>query len=229
MAPAMIPEKPLFMHLIGVEGCGHHGVFPIFETLLRQKFEGSGRALFFRRGLRPFIHGLYYRKIPKHFCVAEMVTFLEANPGAIIVEDNSYPSGKFREVNNQWDFAELHQLLIPHCAVRYIHLRRNIFNTVNSHPDWDGGLLGHAAKLAEIGRYMDGKLAALKADGVEIAELDYDRMEEQAAEIAALTGCGVEDAEQAIATVFRKSDKDYRRLLASPDIAAIGELFGAEG
>lgn len=222
----MIPDGPLFIHLIGLEGCGHHGVFPVFETLLQKKFGDSGRKLFFRRGLRPFIHGLYYRKYPEQVCVAEMVKFLQANPGAIIVDDNSYPSSRFREVDSQWDFAELHRLLSPHCAVRYIHLRRNIFNTVNSHPDWDGGLLGHAARLAGIGRYIDGQCAALRADGVEIAELDYDRLEEQAAEIAALTGCGRADAEHAIAEVFEKSDKDYRQLLEPADIDAIAELFG---
>ena len=83
--------------------------------------------------------------------------------------------------------------------------------------------------LAEIGRFIDGRFAALKVDGVEIAELNYDRIEEQAAEIAALTGCGEEDAEHAISTVFRKSNKDYRQMLTAADIAAIANLFGVEG
>lgn len=218
-------DRPVFIHLIGLEGCGHHGIFPIFEKVLTDKYAGTGTALYFRRGLRRYINNLYYKRLPKAYCVEAMAAFLARNRNSVIVDDNSYPSSGFREPDSQWDFAELYNLLKDHCEVKYGCISRNIFNTVNSHPRWDGGLVNHARVLAENAKFIDAGISALAQDGIDIVRLDYDRIGRNVAEISALTGCDAASVEPAIRSVFVASDKDYRELLSDPEVAEIERLF----
>lgn len=221
----MTTENPVFIHLIGLEGCGHHGVFPIFEKILHDKYSASERPLYFRTGLRGMFNAIYYKGLPKDIVFSDMETFLYHNPGAIFVDDNSYPSADYREPQNQWDFSEIYARMQGKCDVRLVQLRRNIFNTINSHRDWDGGLLGHAKVLATIQRSLDEKVALLTGQGVKFHDLDYDNIRNDAATIAEITGCDVTAVEAATTDLFEPSRKDYREQLSEDEIGEISRLF----
>ena len=225
----MPAEKPLFIHVIGLEGCGHHGVFPIFEKVLTDKFAGTKKKLYFNAGLRDFLRAIYYKGLPRSTVLPDMKIFLDKDADAIFVDDDSYPSYVYRAPHNQWDFVEIHSILEESCDIRYFHLRRNIFDTINSHREWDGGLLGHARVLADIQRFIDAGLAKLSSSGVRVIELDYDNIGAEAPAIAQTTGCSTQAVQEAIQGLFKKSTKHYRDHLSDSEIETIGTLFGVKG
>lgn len=222
----MTTNKPLFIHLIGLEGCGHHGVFPIFKQVLSDKYAGMDKQLCFRTGLRGFFHAAYYKGLPKNLVFEDLHKFLYHNPEAIFVDDNSYPSSTYREPRQQWDFAEIHAQLRDKCDVRFVRVRRNVFNTVNSHRDWDGGLMGHAQILARIQGFIDEKFVALEGQGIPLFDLDYDNIESSASVIAEIADCEEASVTAAIEAVFTPSAKDYADQLSDGEIKEIGDLFG---
>lgn len=217
--------KPVFIHIIGLEGCGHHGIFPIFENILKDKYNNTNTKLYFRNGLRPFINGMYYENKPKEKCIRNMREFLEKNSNSIIVDDDSYPSYVYRTIYNQWDFEEIYFLLESYCTMKYVYLKRNIFNTINSHPRLDGGLIQHAEKLSEINQFIQKKISNLKHKGIDITYLNYDNINDNAEHIRNITGCDLLKVEYAIGAIFRKSSKNYKELLNDNEINEIKALF----
>jgi hypothetical protein len=223
----MTRERPLFVHIIGLEGCGHHGLHPVMEQAITETHGGDRDSRFFRKGLRNAFDGIWCRNYSKPDCIRGAVHFLEKIPrDSIILEDNSYPSGKNRDLQQQWDFVEFHGFLKEHCEIRFAHLSRNIFNLVNSRRQFDDGLKAHALKMAEIGKYIDTKIAGLEDQGVPITRLNYDDLENQSAEIGALIDCPTDAVDKAIKEQFTKSTKDYRDLLTEDEIQGIKNAFG---
>ena len=80
--------------------------------------------------------------------------------------------------------------------------------------------------MAEIGRFVDSKVADLEADGVAITQLNYDNLENQSAEIGALIDCPATAVDKAISEQFKKSIKDYNDLLTADEIQGIKNAFG---
>jgi hypothetical protein len=80
--------------------------------------------------------------------------------------------------------------------------------------------------MAEIGRFVDSKVADLEADGVAITQLNYDNLENQSAEIGALIDCPATAVDKAISEQFKKSTKDYNNLLTADEIQDIKNAFG---
>jgi hypothetical protein len=149
----MTRETPLFVHIIGLEGCGHHGLFPILSQAVTKTHGGDEYNRFFRNRPRNAFNGMYCRNYSKRDCIRGAVDFLGRIPSdSIMLEDNSYPSGNNRDIGNQWDIHEIYHILKDHCEVRFAHLTRNIFNMVNSRREFDANLQAHAEKIAEIGR-----------------------------------------------------------------------------
>lgn len=80
--------------------------------------------------------------------------------------------------------------------------------------------------MAEIGRFVDSKIADLEADGVAITQLNYDDLENQSAETSALIDCPATAVDKAISEQFKKSTKDYNNLLMADEIQGIKNAFG---
>lgn len=225
----MNPAKPLFIHLIGLEGCGHHGIFPIFQQLLLERHGHGETQVYLRTGLRTFLDRLYRGNESRPMVVRALREFVSCNPNAVFADDNSYPSHVSREIGNQWNFVDIHELLHDLCEIRYLRIHRNIFNTVNAHREWDGGLAGHARVLKVMQDFIDSGIAILAGNGVRIPVIDYDHIAASMDLIAAATGCGIDSVRRATSQLFRKSEKDYRVILTSDEIRMIGEVFGVAG
>ena len=54
-----------------------------------------------------------------------------------------------------------HNILSKYCDLIYIVLERNLYNTINNHPTWDGGIINHAKKLCEIKGFIDNEINIL--------------------------------------------------------------------
>ncbi|NKB20971.1 MAG: hypothetical protein GKS01_10770 [Alphaproteobacteria bacterium] len=223
----MSRTRPLFVHVIGLEGCGHHGLFPVLAQAVTETHGGDEYNRFFRNKPRNAFNGMYCRNYSKRDCIRGAHHFLgQIPPDSIMLEDNSYPSGNYRDVTNQWDIHEIYHTLKDHCDVRFAHLTRNVFNMVNSRREFDETLQAHAEKMAEIGRYIDAKMADIEAEGLTITRLNYDELESQTVEIGALIDCPSEAIEKAINEQFKKSTKNYRDLLTTDEIQGIKNAFG---
>jgi hypothetical protein len=170
---------------------------------------------------------MYCRNYSKRDCIRGAVDFLGKIPSdSIMLEDNSYPSGNNRDISNHWDIHEIYHILKDHCEVRFTHLTRNIYNTVNSRREFDASLKAHAEKMAETGRFVDSKILDLEANGVAITRLNYDNLENQSAEIGAMIDCSATAVDKAISEQFNKSTKDYNDLLTADEIQGIKNAFG---
>ncbi|MBK17481.1 MAG: hypothetical protein CMM52_01400 [Rhodospirillaceae bacterium] len=219
-------KTPLFVHIIGLEGCGHHGLYPVMGQAIVETHGGDEFNRFYRSGLRNAFDGIWCRNYSKRDCIRGALHFLEKVPrDTIILEDNSYPSGKYREVQHQWDFVEFYDFLKEHCEIRFALLNRNIFNLVNSRREFDDGLKAHALKMAEIGNFINERISALEAKGVPVTRLDYDFLESQTAEIGALIDCPAEAVDTAMKEQFKKSTKDYRETLSDQEIQDVKDAF----
>jgi len=91
----------------------------------------------------------------------------------VYVEDNSFPSGgiaggieahvrkALRTPPMPIDIVSLYQTTSKVAKTRFVFLVRNFTRTVFSHPNWDGGVEGHAINMANYTRYFASAIKQL--------------------------------------------------------------------
>jgi len=109
--------------------------------------------------------------------------------------------------------------------VKLIHLKRNIFNTINSHPNWDGGILGHAKKLTEINSFVLNELSTLKTQGVQIIEINYEDIEKSSNILSTIIEKDENLIRNSIDKCFKPSKKCYKTLLDKETIENISKIL----
>jgi hypothetical protein len=212
----------MIIHTIGLEGCGHHGLEPIFEHAVQKYGSYHGR------GELQQICKLCCDNKSYDLFEEKCKDFFKIKREGVYYIDNSYPSGfNDRSLKNQWKISKLYDILNKHQDVKLIHLKRNIFNTVNSHPNWDGGIIGHSKKLNEVNNFINSELCILKSRGVEITEIFYENIEkaEVVKAIASLLSVDCSLIDESIKKTFVFSKKDYRKILDNETINEIRLIF----
>ena len=225
-------EKRLrFVYVIGVEGCGHHGLYPVLAAAIAAHERARcGEAplppMLGRWGpLRRIFDALWYEApdaARRRALLDELDALMErvrvgaaGSPGtAWILEDNSFPSGDHRSTARQWDVADMAEIMAPHADVRFIALYRDPRAMTFSHPDFDGGLRSHARVVAEFLEWLNGVLERLGRDRYRVVRYE-DLMARDPAMTAMLAAyldlppACFEEGFQAL----RPSGKDWRRQL----------------
>ena len=152
----------MFIFVIGLEGCGHHGL----SDVVKQSLKNASKTLrckvtemrSIRQSLLPEIFG------------DSVVQQLEANIAATslmykqvdyLYEDTSFPSDRRREVSQQYKISDEYFYFAKIGKLKVIHLKRNIYNTINSHPWWDGGIINHTKVLNQIENFRGGMVESL--------------------------------------------------------------------
>lgn len=208
---------------IGLEGCGHHGLEAVIKQLLNIDeftYYKNKRELY-------RILNTYSESINDDTLKKQLGDFLSnRNLKSTYYIDNSFPSGfKQREVINQWPISKIYNELSEFMPIKLIHLQRNIFDTINSHPNWDRGILGHTQKLAEINHFILNELTILKKQEAEVIDIHYEDINQSSNILASILSVDQNLAQDAIDRKFKLSKKSYKNLLDNNTIEQMNQIL----
>ena len=213
----------MIIHTVGLEGCGHRGLEPIIRNIVKRK------NVYHSKGELQQICDYCALNNDYESLMEKCEKFFNEKDGVFYI-DNSYPSSHKKEnrtVEKQWRFSKIYEILNRYRVTRILHLKRNIFNTINSHPDFDGGIISHAKKLYEINNFIESELSILQSNNVEVIELYYEDIPTEKGHkiIASLLSTSIEIVKLAIDQEFKMSIKDYKSILTPEIINTISFIF----
>ena len=166
-------DRQLFVHIVGVEGAGHHGatqelVLPLLKDRCTNDPQppGTCRVVYPARKTVRFSDG-----------ESEVRAALQkGNLTDVFVEDMSFPSGgAYHGVGKRntmpkaiddgrrprFDHASAYTVLSRVMRLRVIVLQRDFVSIVLTHADYDGGVENHAQLMADHQRHIAAALALL--------------------------------------------------------------------
>jgi hypothetical protein len=215
-----------FTYIIGVEGCGHHGLCPLVHTPSthsREVRELNGEVYSRWPPLREVFSALWYtqhqttaqrlaaREQIKGLMVALKERAKQIDSTIFVIEDNSFPSADKRSILLQWDIVEMTELVRPFAEITYLVLYRDPIAMTFSHPEFDGGSFNHARVTATFLQYLNSKLQKLPSDLYTV--INYEDMIERKESMITPMSRFLRLSEDAIRLGFahiKKSNKDWR-------------------
>lgn len=205
--------------ILGVEGCGHHGL----RAICLDVFSNSVNELNVRKSRIIGHPGLTTSESSK----VKLKEFFERCDADIILRDYSYPYMKFRNVNEFGSLLKLYNDLSEFAEVRVLHLKRNIFNTINSHRNWDGGLLKHTKVICEFDNYLTNETSTLRSNNIKVHELNYEDIPTKKGiePISSFLSVNSEVVETSIKLVFKTSQKDFKQLLGNQQVNSMTTIL----
>lgn len=234
--------KLTYIFVAGVEGCGHHGLNPVISTALahsREVVDSGGAIVRDKHRLKRIFNWYWCHRHPfgftrplvramiNRFFRAERRKSRKNGQVRVVLEDNSFPAGKYRHPDRQWNIVEM---VRPYADEIYlIGLYRDPMAATFSHPGFDGGLEAHAQVLRRSQIYINDQLQRLG----EVPQL-FVRYEDLVhgqdglgPALAQFLGIDVEDVREGFKRV-RPSRKDWRRDMAPEDQRRLQALFSEE-
>jgi hypothetical protein len=211
----------IIYHIIGLEGCGHHGLESIVTNIINKKKNYEKKN---------YIHSLFNKvKTNNNYIEFErnIKEYLE-NSNYIIYTDDSYPSGKNRDIINQLNIIKMNEIISKYAKIKFLYLNRNIYNTINSHPNFDNNIINHTKKIMEIKNYIERQLEQLEEEKqINIVKLYYEDIDTDIGhKIISIFFCiNFEDVKNSINKNFFKSTKDYKKILSKQQINNIDNIL----
>lgn len=215
-----------FTYIVGIEGCGHHGLCPlvhIASTRSREVLELQGEVYSRWPPLREVFSALWYtrhqsmtRREVAREQVRGLMNALEERTKQIdstifVIEDNSFPSADKRSVSLQWDISEMYELIRPYAEISFLVLYRDPVAMTFSHPEFDGGLVKHAHVIAAFLQYLNSKLQDLPSELYTV--INYEDLIERKEDLITPMSRFLRLSEDAVRQGFthiRRSNKDWR-------------------
>lgn len=212
------------IHLVGLEGSGHHGVYPLIESFIR---ELSDQDFCGRYPLQHVLDDFFCRKnINENTFLERIENFFLQNEEKVIFFDNSYPSQTFRGVNFQYDLVFINKIFSKYSKVKFIHLQRNLLNCILSRKDIDKGLIKHAQVIGPINRYVNDQLSILKEHQSPILNINYESINiENLINFIGINERNLTESKKIFSKIFRKSTRDYKKELNESEINSILEII----
>jgi hypothetical protein len=152
----------------------------------------------------------------------EVEKYLE-NKDYLIYTDDSYPSCGYRTINQHKNIIHIYDTISKYNEIVFIYLKRNIYNTINSHYTSDGGRINHTKVLKESKKYIENQIKLLREKNVKVFELNYEDIDNDIGikTISEIIRVDFEIVKDSVNKNFRKSKKNYIDLL---DIDTIQEM-----
>jgi hypothetical protein len=172
--------KNYIIHVIGLEGCGHHGIENIiYEPLLikhKNNFKGStDQDKFNIISKLQSIFNLCSESENYLLFEEKVKDFFKNNEGVYYLS-NSYPYCDKRNVNQQWNLIKLNEIVSKYAKIDFIYMKRNIYNTINSHFQNDGGITNHSKNIIDIYKYLENQINLLNNNNKNIIIIEYEKM-----------------------------------------------------
>lgn len=240
----MSKAKLKFIFVAGMEGCGHHGLNPVIsKSLGYSKFDGDNPVIIRNKKRLKRIFNWYWCKshpLPfTRFLVLKMIDrffrkelekSINNNETRIIIEDNSFPGGRYRDLEKQWDIIEMVRLVSKYTEdISIIGLYRDPIAATFSHRDFDGGLMEHADVVKKSLIYINKQLEQLP--DIKQLYIHYEDLlhaqEELTGVLSGFLGIDDESVKKGFAEI-RASKKDWRKGLNEEEKKAINEVFNPD-
>ena len=158
----------MIIHIIGLEGCGHHGLENVIVNILQKS-----NKYVHKRKLNNVILPKS-RNCDKNRNFEKEVELYLKNKNYLIYTDESYPSGNNRTINKHKNIIRIYDTISKYQPIIFIYLKRNIYNTINSHPKFDGNIINHTKVLKESKKYIENQIKLLREKNVKVFELNYE-------------------------------------------------------
>ena len=233
-------KKIKFIYIIGVEGCGHHGLSPIVENLIRSSLNESADFYSWEK-LRKAFNWIWLNKNPVvnilgRFLVKYTLLVLKlyasrpkGSDTVYILENNSFPSGEIRTVAQGWNLFQLYELVRHHAEVCLIVLNREPIAATFSHKELDRGFREHAEVIAKHLDYLAETMQVIGVDN--FRSISYEELSscrDQAVEgIVNYLGLQNADARSAYKD-YKPSRKNWRNSLEIEDAQWAESFFDEE-
>ena len=233
--------KLKFYFVAGVEGVGHHGLNPVLKKSLevsQQIQETGGCVITNKKRLKRVFNAIWCHEHPswltinwanwyvRHFLYKEQQKALKNNQVRIIIEDNSFPAGGYRNFSRQWDLQEMINIVSPYAEINFIALYRDPIASTYSRQNMDGGLLNHAPIVKNSLKYVNSQLSSLSPEKLLVVHYEdmVNRKDEFATVVADYLGIRESDVQQGLKLV-RQSSKNWRSDLSAEDQQRLLEIF----
>ncbi len=243
----MSQGKLIYIFVAGVEGVGHHGLHPVLETAFRNSAmirQSGGEVISYKKRMKRGFNQIWCHEHPPGFGFLRGVfrwylerffrdqkqRALKANQVRVIIEDNSFPAGRYRNLEKQWQLDDMQKIVSPHAdEIYYIGLYRDPIAAVFSHSRFDGGLHAHADKIRGALEYLNNELGKVPQERLRIAHYEELVGDQQAlgAMLAEYLGLDSEELAAGFAKVH-PSKKDWRRDMAPEDQEKLKAIFSQE-
>jgi len=236
-------KKIKFIYIVGVEGCGHHGLIPVVHKALNS-YKNSGnenitvhvhwtklRDIFHKlwsfSGYLPFDinRGINKRKTEK--TVKDLNDkALKMNKVHFILESRSFPSDRYRRCFNQWNIKEMADIFKPYADIFYLVLHRDPIAMTFSHKDFDGGLRQHAKVVARFLRYLNCKLAEVDTEFFRVINYEdlIDNQKSIGLALSNFLGIPLQDIREGLKAI-RRSKKDWKTQMSYNDQKWMRKFF----
>eukprot|EP01032_Pedospumella_encystans_P017221 gene17221-19633_t len=158
--------KATFLYIVGVEGVGHHGVSPAIASIAQYCQQ---RVVYEHKVLRTHLSHMSTLKFKT--TLAQLTTVLSPK-SVLFIEGSSFPTDGVRRnspdsekrlfglYNINWLYNQAKQATID---IKFLHLTRDFYRTVASHPEFDGTFEKHAEVLHNFTRYIDTEYRSIEA------------------------------------------------------------------
>ena len=158
--------KATFLYIVGVEGVGHHGVSPAIASIAQYCQQ---HVLYEHKVLRT--HFSHMSTLKFKTTLAQLTTVLSPK-SVLFIEGSSFPTDRVRRnspdnnkrlfglYNINWLYDQAKQANV---AIKFLHLTRDFYRTVASHPEFDGTFEKHAEVLHDYLWYIDTEYRSIEA------------------------------------------------------------------
>ena len=207
----------MIIHTIGLEGCGHHGLENVIVEVLQKNNEyvhkNQLNNIFLPQSRNCDNNSTFEINVKK---------YLEDNK-YLIYTDDSYPSGGNRTINKYKNIIRINDTISKYDEIIFIYLKRNIYNTINSHPTLDGNIINHTKVLKKTKKYIENQIKLLREKNVKVFELNYEDIDDNIGikTISEIIRVDFQIVKDSVNKNFRKSRKNYKEIL---DIDTIQEM-----
>jgi hypothetical protein len=237
---AYTPKLKL-VFVAGVEGVGHHGLNPVLKKsfeVSQQIQETSGSVILDKKRLKrvfnmlwchensPWIVQKWAQWYSRYFFSKEQGIALKNKQVRIFIEGNSFPAGRYRNPDRQWDLQEMINIVSPYAEIKFIALYRDPIASTYSRQNMDGGLHNHAPVVKESLKYVNSQLSLIDPKDLLVVHYEdmINRKEEFAKVVAGYLGIRQSDVEEGLKLV-RQSTKNWRHDLSAEDQNRLLDVF----
>ncbi|HEY0633897.1 MAG TPA: hypothetical protein VGE00_00840 [Gammaproteobacteria bacterium] len=239
--------KLIYVFVAGVEGVGHHGLHPVLETAYRLSAavrDSHGEVIAYKKRMKRGFNQIWchvhppglgffrplFRRYLDYFFSKEKARALSSGQVRVIIEDNSFPAGRYRDMSRQWKLDEMHEIVSRHAdEIYYIGLYRDPIAAVFSHQGFDGGPDAHAEKIQTALKYLNAELGKLAPEQLRIVHYE-DLIGNQMA-LGAMLAEFLHLDEAALKEGFgkvRASKKEWRRDMPEAEQLKMKAIFSQE-
>ena len=236
-----ITPKLKYYFVAGVEGVGHHGLNPVLKATFKssqQIKETNGVVITNKKRLKRVFNALWCHENPswitkkwakwysRYFFDKQKKIALKNNQVRIIIEDNSFPAGIYRNPERQWNLQEMIEIISPYADIYFIGLYRDPIASTYSRQNIDGGLFHHAPVVKASLISLNKQLALIDPDKLLIVHYEdmVNRQSEFSDTISKFLDVTIKDVKSGLKEV-RKSKKDWRKDLSKQEQEKLLDIF----